>query len=122
MLVVDVAVDQWHTVIEDEEEGYRGKDQSHDVTRQAYVDHPVALKGAKGVPKAPVVGFACEGGLLFAEAWDLHVDSGAQLGLHLEALDHLDHLALLLVDLRKVGADLPQVLVDVVLHSFFFSF
>ena len=119
VLDVDLTVDHGCHHVDKEEGGDGGENQSHEIARQTLVDHSVALEGAESVPKALVVGGASEGGLLLTQAWDLHVDASAQFSLHFESLDHLDDLALLLVDLREVGAYLSQVHVEVVFHSFF---
>ena len=116
---VDVTVDDGRHHVDEEENGYGWEDQAHPVAREADVDHAVPLEGAPRVPQASVVGRGGEGRLLLAEAWDVEVDARTQLGLDLHALDHLDYLPLLLVGLRVVWSDLPQVLVDVVLHFYF---
>ena len=116
--VVDLAVDDWFHHVDEKEDWDGGEDKSHPVTRQTDVDLPVSLERAEGLPQAPVVRRGSERRLLLAKAWDVKVDTSAQLGLDLVALDHLHDLPLLLIGLRVVRADLSQVLVDVVLHIF----
>ena len=116
VLVVDLTVNDWGHHVNEEENGNGGEDQSHKITGETDIDHTVALEGAESLPQSLVVWGRGKWSLLLAEAWDLHVHSCSELGLDLETFDHLNNLALLLVSLRVVRANLPQVLVDVVLH------
>ena len=122
MHVVDVSVDDWGHHVDKEEHWDGWEDQSHEIAWQTLVDHAVSLEGAKGVPQSLVIGSGGEGGLLLAEAWNIQVDASAQLSLDFEPFDHGDNLSLFLVSLRVVGANLPQVLVDVVLHFFYWNY
>ena len=116
--MVDVTMDDRRHHVYEEEYGHGGEDKAHPVTGQTNVDHTVSLKRAEGFPQAPVVRCARERCLLFAKAWNVKIDAGAQLWLDFHTLDHLDKLSLLFVGLRVVGPDLPQVLVNIVLHFY----
>ena len=118
VLVVDLTMDDGGHHVDEEENGHSGEDKSDEVTGKADIDHTITLERAEGLPQALVVGSGSERRLLLSEAWDIQVDTGAKLGLDLESFDHLDNLSLLLVSLGVVRANLPQVLVDVVLHLF----
>ena len=104
--------------VDEEEGGDGGENQAHEVTGQTNVDLTVPLERAESLPQSAVVRGGGEGSLLLAEAWDIEVNASAHLSLDLEALDHLDNLALLLVSDRVVGAVLAQILSDIVLHTF----
>ena len=58
-----------------------------------------------------------ESGLLLDKALNVQVDTSAKLWLHFETLDHLDELKLLVLHVRVLRSDFPQVLVDVVLKG-----
>jgi len=116
VLVVDLTVNDWGHHVYEEENGDGGEDQSHEITGETDIDHTVALEGAESLPQSLVVRGRGKWSLLLAEAWDVKIDTGAQLSFDLETFDHLNNLTLLLVSLGVVRANLPQVLVDVVLH------
>ena len=116
LLVVDCTMDNRGDHVDHKENGDGREDNTHEIARQALIDHTVALKTAPGVPQTLVVGRGCEWCLLLAETWDVKVDTSAQLCLDFKPFDHLDDLTLLLVNDTVVGTILPQVLVDIVLH------
>ena len=116
-LLVDITVCHWLHEI-DEEECWNGReDKSNPVARQHLVNHTVSLPRRELVPKSLVVRGVSECGLLFDKAWNVQIDTSAKLWFHFKALDHLDELKLLVLHMRVLRPNFPQVLVDVVLKG-----
>ena len=97
MFVVDLTVDNWGHHVDEEEHGDSREDESHKITGETNIDDTVAFEGAERLPHALVVRGSGERSLLLAEAWDIKVDTSAQLGLDLEAFNHRNNLTLLLI-------------------------
>ena len=116
VIVIDLAMDDGRHHVDEEEDGDRREDQTDKIAREADVDLSIPLKSAEGVPQAAVVRRGSEGGLLLAKAWDVKVNACAKLSLDFKALDHGHDLALFLVGHRVVGAELAEVLREIVLH------
>ena len=70
-LCVHSTMDQWRCHVDEEEGRNCWEDKSDEVAREANVDHSIALKGGKGLPESPIVGFSRERGLFLAEACDV---------------------------------------------------
>ena len=121
-LMVDVSVDNGRHHVNEEEHGDDREEQSDKVAREHDIDLTIALKGAPRFQEALVVRSGGEERFLLAEAWDVKIDSSSKLGFDLEALDHLNNLALFLVRRREVRSNLPKILVDIVLHDRFSLF
>ena len=113
---VNVAVNDRLQHVHKEEKGHCWENQSGPVTRETNVNHTVAFEGAKWLPPEFVGGLDRESGLLFAQAWNIHVDVALELWFNFVALDHLHNLSLLFSCGAVRGTNLLQVLVDFVLH------
>ena len=106
LLNVDRSGNHGLAVVEEEEHGDHGEDQTHPVPGDSQVDVPIALEGDEGMPPAVSRGLSSEGNALLSQALDVLVDVALQNWFDLLTLDHLDNLALLLVEGGVLGADL----------------
>ena len=114
--VIDVTMNKWLPHVHVEEHGEDGEGDTDPVARETHVQDTVSLIGGEGSPVARVRWFRCKGLLLLSKSWDVLVDLDLELRCDLVALDHLDNLLLLVVNMREPGSYLGQVLVYVVLH------
>ena len=113
---VDVAVNDRLQHVHKEEKGHCRENQPGIVARETNVDHTVAFEGAEWLPPQFVGRLDRKSGLLFAQAWNIHVDVALELWFNFVALDHLHDLSLLFSCGTVGGTNLLQVLVDFVLH------
>ena len=66
---------------------------------------------------SPVIWSRSKRILLFAEAWNIHVDSTLEFCRNFLTLYHLDELELFLSGLRVLRTNFPKILVDVVVKG-----
>jgi len=97
LLNADRAVNDRLSNVDEEEGWHEGEQEADPISGQTHIEHAVAFKTAQTLPELLVGWLFGEGVLLASQAGNVQINARSQFGLHLETLDHLDHLGLLLV-------------------------